>query len=56
MATKSKFMPSTLYFKGWVLFYFVVGINLTVERDWPCEEVDPANNIDDCLLGWVDLS
>ena len=50
MATKSKFMPSTLNVKRVVPFSSEVLINLSVEGEGPGKEVDPANDVDQDLL------
>lgn len=56
MATKSKFMPSTLCDYGWVPFNFEVGVNLAIEGYRPGEKVDPPDHVDHCLLRLVYLA
>lgn len=41
--------------RGKVLFDFEVGVDLSVEREGPCEKVDPADHVNDCLLSLVDF-
>ena len=49
MATKSKFMPSTLGKRAGPLVAEVL-VDLTVEGERPCEEVDPPDDRDYELL------
>ena len=50
MATKSKFMPSTLSLSAMVPLPLIVLVDLSIEGERPGEEIDPADDLNEQLL------